>query len=155
MSMKTVIGNVYNALVAATAVGGTLEYVQRVGKGGKGDSPQWEFPYVITGEVEKTVESLTIGPGGSDIIVYQVSVHFGTKNMDSSLAYYGDATHKGILDLEEDLHQLFRGSMFDGAFSEPCAIIDSRTEFTRVQSGWLWGGVMRITGRKKETRPRP
>jgi len=150
--MRDTIDKIFNEIYAVKDT--TFSQVKQFTKGGW-ETTRLMFPFINIGRVEDVVTSQTIGRLGNDESVFTVYIEFGTKHLVPEIAYFGDATTKGLLHIADDLRHFCRGRMFDGAFTRPAAVRRVRTDVINDDADWIFVGELLLEGRRKEKRLQP
>jgi hypothetical protein len=160
--MKTLITNVYNRLLALQATGQQLAYVKKLYLGDPQAGVIIEYPAVaIVGTGISTVaQTIGGGPGlgnrGSDETTFTLNIFAAVRNHDGQATYFGNTTtgEKGILDLCDDLRNIFRAETFSGALTRPANIPDISINYIVETGNHIWVARLDVEGRRKEQRPR-
>jgi hypothetical protein len=161
--MKTLITNVYTALLALTVTGQRLDYIKKIYRADPGASVILEYPSICIGAVSLDTKAQTLGRGGigsanngQDETTFRMNIFAATRNHDGQTAFFGDSTtgEKGILDVCDDLRNIIRGEYFSGTLSMPANITNIQTNYIVETAGHIWVAQLSVEGRRQEKRPR-
>jgi hypothetical protein len=148
--MRETVDKIYTALSTNATL---TAYVNMFSKGGISRA-RLQWPFVNIGTIEDVpIEKTTIGPTGKgNTSNFYCMVEFGCKHTLPEMAYFGDATTKGILHLADDLREICTDNLFDNAFLFPSTVERVMVTYIDDPAGWIWVGELTIKGRRRETR---
>ena len=139
---KDLLEAIYDKLYADTTLQG---YVKKWYKGPYGAVSQ--FPFVSIWETSgPSIDPQTIGATGHDEYLYNYTVEAAIKNLAGDIAYWGNDSTPGIMDLKDDLISVLWCNRVDRKFSKPLRVANCTIGMGESNGNYIYAVSIELEG---------